>query len=465
MDSAWIGRRVSLNCGPLGFYQGIVKSIQLGESTITIRDVFQNGVSSTQAHVTLRSQDIKNIKVLKSTTECSNSHSSVKDELSKSVVTVTTTKKPPQTIRNNNNTSSNHRSFVADNLMARSINNNGSNNSSRYHNLRKSRDEECFGNNSFDMDEEFDFEKNLALFDKRMIFNELDEKLRSSPKTNNGDSSKYRNDENVLPSSPPQYRIIKTKNSTSEYVTDSGIMIPSINLENRIRLHESLDNFKISWEKIIELFSRATADIVLQTLGASHRLVPSNTHQIPTAVILCGRGKIGSYGLAIARLLCSHGVKTIVYVPYMYSDQPNFNSELKLYELFDQQCTLSTKDLPQEHSEIDVVINALESFDTSSEEKHQTWYKKACQWVNSKVDPRTPIVSIDPPPQQQRGPSFKHSSKITIVPGFLPFPFLDKEGGKLYMVNIGIPDLIFKNAGIKFSSPYGAKSAIQLYRK
>eukprot|EP00096_Caligus_rogercresseyi_P012881 TRINITY_DN5555_c0_g1_i1.p1 TRINITY_DN5555_c0_g1~~TRINITY_DN5555_c0_g1_i1.p1 ORF type:complete len:461 (-),score=127.11 TRINITY_DN5555_c0_g1_i1:223-1605(-) len=460
MDGTWIGKRVSLNCGPLGFYQGVVMSIQLDESTLTIAEVFQNGVSSSQPHVTLSSQDIKAIKVLKSSENeapCfkipkETNKASTDSSISKSVASLTGGKTP--------NRGSNRRRFVADNLLSRGSNSHPA--------IRRSRDEEAFGvNNGFDMNEEFDFEKNLALFDKRMIFSELDEKLRSSPKTNgNSDSTKYRNDENVLNSSPAVYRQIITKVAISEYVTDSGLIVPAISLENRHKIIQSLEGLKLSWDKIVELFARASTDILLQTLGASHRLNPSNSHQVPTAIVLCGRGRVGSFGLAIARLLISHGVKTLAYVPQSKSDHPQFNAELRLYKLFDHQMTSSTKDLPQEYSGIDIVINALESFDSHPDDRNQPWFKKALQWANTRVDPRTPLVVIDPPcPEQQLKGALKIPTKITIVPGLLPFSFHDKDSGKLYMVNIGIPEIIFKSAGIKFSSPYGAKSAIQLYRK
>ena len=46
MDS-YVGRRVSLDCGPMGFYQGtIVRASE--EGTITIRDAVHDGKPVTQ---------------------------------------------------------------------------------------------------------------------------------------------------------------------------------------------------------------------------------------------------------------------------------------------------------------------------------------------------------------------------------------------------------------------------------
>ena len=37
------------------------------------------------------------------------------------------------------------------------------------------------------------------------------------------------------------------------------------------------------------------------------------------------------------------------------------------------------------------------------------------------------------------------------------------QAGKLYLVNLGIPRNIYKEVGIKFSSPFGAKFVIPLH--
>ena len=43
---AYIGRRVSLDCGGLGFYQGTITKME--EGAITIRDAFHDGKAVTQ---------------------------------------------------------------------------------------------------------------------------------------------------------------------------------------------------------------------------------------------------------------------------------------------------------------------------------------------------------------------------------------------------------------------------------
>jgi hypothetical protein len=43
-----------------------------------------------------------------------------------------------------------------------------------------------------------------------------------------------------------------------------------------------------------------------------YRLAVTNAHQLPLAVVLCGTSQPGTLGLAAARQLASHGVRTQV---------------------------------------------------------------------------------------------------------------------------------------------------------
>ena len=83
------------------------------------------------------------------------------------------------------------------------------------------------------------------------------------------------------------------------------------------------------------MVGRAATELAIHLLGGQHRLNPSNMHQVtlasdwstlsilasdwstlqvPTAVFLCGTSSVSALGLAAARHLASHGVKTQVSV-------------------------------------------------------------------------------------------------------------------------------------------------------
>merc|ERR1712226_669455 len=106
---------------------------------------------------------------------------------------------------------------------------------------------------------------------------------------------KYKNDENVLESLPAQYRQIETGEAVvpGEYVADSGLVIPAISLDLRQRIDEQLKLKGISEERLTEVIARSTVELSIQLFGGSHRLNPTNTHQIPTVVILAGPNRAG----------------------------------------------------------------------------------------------------------------------------------------------------------------------------
>jgi len=134
---------------------------------------------------------------------------------------------------------------------------------------------------------EFDFEKNLAMFDKRAVFNEIERDLEqsgapSSSKPTCAMSSvtrsadaKYRCDENVLPTNKTTYRQIAVvgncDNVAREYVTDSGLVIPSVLPVLRAKLFELSDRIGFNSQRRIEMVGRSTAEMVLQLLGGGNR--------------------------------------------------------------------------------------------------------------------------------------------------------------------------------------------------
>ena len=54
MDVECIGKAVSMDCGGLGFYQGVIDSFNLEEQTITIKNAVQNGKTVDRPKLTIR---------------------------------------------------------------------------------------------------------------------------------------------------------------------------------------------------------------------------------------------------------------------------------------------------------------------------------------------------------------------------------------------------------------------------
>jgi enhancer of mRNA-decapping protein 3 len=149
------------------------------------------------------------------------------------------------------------------------------------------RENDCFSMpvDSFASDE-FDFEKNLAMFDKRAVFDEIERKLEQNSgvpsKQSNAANSvrpaevKYRCDENVLPTLKTTYRQITVSATggacvSREYVTDSGLVIPSVQPALRDRLFQLAEQSGYTSERRTEMIGRSAAEMVLQLLGGGSR--------------------------------------------------------------------------------------------------------------------------------------------------------------------------------------------------
>ena len=54
----WMGCRVSLDCGSLGYFQGVISRISYNDQTVTLEKPFQNGLACKFPEITINSTDI-----------------------------------------------------------------------------------------------------------------------------------------------------------------------------------------------------------------------------------------------------------------------------------------------------------------------------------------------------------------------------------------------------------------------
>lgn len=90
---------------------------------------------------------------------------------------------------------------------------------------------------------------------------------------------------------PTSTRQISIPKQEYEYFTDDGLIIPGLASELRNQIFAHADSLGLTWERHVEMFGRAAADMTLQLLGGARRLNPHNSHQFPTVVIICGPDK------------------------------------------------------------------------------------------------------------------------------------------------------------------------------
>lgn len=135
---------------------------------------------------------------------------------------------------------------------------------------KKWKDEACFGNSVESTVPDFDFEKNLALFNKEAVWKEINLQkpdvllqAQACKKT-----TKYRHDENVIATNPTALRqIVVPAPDSREFVSDDGLIIPSITQELRRQLFAAAEKRGLSQERQMELMGRAATEIALQLLG------------------------------------------------------------------------------------------------------------------------------------------------------------------------------------------------------
>lgn len=312
--------------------------------------------------------------------------------------------------------------------------------------------QDCFSAPVDSFLDEFDFEKNLALFDKKAVFEEIESTQPEFVKAVDKTASKYRCDENVLQSGPVVLQQIKVPNQSGQtYVTDSGLLVPSIDYDLRNHLFTAAEQCGFSVDRRLEMIGRSSSEMVLQLIGGSSRLNPQNGHQLPTIVVLCGPHIQGAQGLNCARHLVNHGVKTIVFLPNFIRMVQSVEQELKLFEMCGGKRYSNAQDIPT--CAVDMIVNCMDSHENSVLQE-QSWYQAHIKWA---TENRAQIFAIDPPMEN-----------VPIQPKWCLWPCLPLDlvnnSAQAYLCDLGLPKKVFKDVGITYKSPFSHKFIIPLHQ-
>ena len=200
MAEKFLGSFVSVDLGEVkGTYQGQVAKVDTSSQSLTLRNAWKNGLKCpTNEDVNILAADIVNLSVIPSPKD---------DKIKKS------------------NPRDSPRKFEAERPAAPETPTKGQ--------LRKNK----FGNyaagdtfsTDFNAEKDFDFETNLALFDKKAVMGEIQSGKQQGPTTGPGTRtvSNFRHDENVLTSLPPMYRQIQLPSpSVKEFLTGNVFLSP-----------------------------------------------------------------------------------------------------------------------------------------------------------------------------------------------------------------------------------------------
>ncbi|TKS69759.1 Enhancer of mRNA-decapping protein 3 LSM16 protein -like protein [Collichthys lucidus] len=438
MATDWLGSVVSINCGlTLGVYQGQVSSVDRASQTISLRQPYHNGVRCPVPEVTFSAMDIKELKFLdiQNTVDKPSSVQGAASEPS-SVPSGRQGQSNKITHPHVTSSSSSHSSTAPITILRRAptapANIRGATQATPKKNSVRNggaaapmrpKDDECFGDGTEeDLDTDFDFEGNLALFDKAAVFSQID-----------GTNS-------------------HSNRAQHHSTPDSGLVVPSVSYELHKRILAAAERWGLSPERRLETIGVCSSQMALTLLGGPNRLNPKNVHQRPTVVLLCGPHIQGAQGISCGRHLANHEVEVILFLPNFLKMQESVTSEVNLYSRTSSKQVANVKDLPT--SPVDLVINCLDCHENRLL-REQSWYKSAADWANQN---RAPVLSIDPAVSEQHQ---MVEAKWTLFLG-LPLP-LPKAESRVYLCDIGIPKLVFQEVGIRYHSPFGCKFVIPLH--
>ncbi|XP_070822536.1 enhancer of mRNA-decapping protein 3-like isoform X2 [Chaetodon trifascialis] len=474
MATDWLGSVVLINCGQmLGVYQGEVSSVDHASQTISLRQPYHNGTRCPVPEVTFSAMDIKELKFLDIQNTTNKPSADQRPAAEPSFIPpgrhgqservthphVTSNSSHPSTVpitvlRRAPAGSSNSKGVTQATAKKTSARNGGAGGSMRM------KDDECFGDGTDeDLDADFDFEGNLALFDKAAVFSQIDGTSRHSNRAQRHSTPgeqkplSYRHDENILEGKPVIYRQITVpQHGGKEYCTDSGLVVPSVPYELHKRLLAAAERWGLSLQRRLETIGVCSSQMALTLLGGPNRLTPKNVHQRPTVVLLCGPHIQGAQGISCGRHLANHEVEVILFLPNFLKMQESVTSEVNLYSRTSGKQVASVKDLPA--SPVDLVINCLDCHENRLL-REQSWYKSAADWANQN---RAPVLSMDPAVSEQHQTV---KAKWTLSLG-LPLPLAEAES-RVYLCDIGIPKMVFQEVGICYHSPFGCKFVIPLH--
>ncbi|KAI9357465.1 YjeF N-terminal domain-containing protein [Pilaira anomala] len=391
------------------------------------------------------------------------------------------------------------------------INNNNNNN-----NNRRTMDGWAGEDVNIFIEEEFDFQKNLDMFDKAKVFAEIREADDTAPEellvTLNRLPPKKNQinllpTENVLdmeptaynhhhqhPSHPPDYhqeddfgdesdtesqtpdeyarrRRKSSKQTTmitqrpTKIFTVSKVLCPPVSPLQMAHVEHECTKASTSFDALaIENSGRGTALLILQLLNQMDVVSPS-------IIILVGNNKNGAIGLVTARHLMNHGCLVTACIT---AHEQNLSDPIIKYEIMARRCGVITLYHTDDLGESDLIVDAILGIDDKLIDIQEEYtFDSVCNSIDWANNQPKPTLSIDFPSGVDASTGVPHHPDHMIYPKWTICLGAPKSGckseqvtGDLYLVDIGIPRLCWERVGMKGSTiPWGADFLVALEYK
>eukprot|EP00795_Rhopilema_esculentum_P013154 gene13154-3947_t len=433
MDAfSFIGNIIEFECGEDNIYIGSVLDIDAQKQEISINNVSLNGTKLDVASLKIKAEDINNLTILSQTP---------KEEKA----LIPDIEQKPRSIEKKEKKEERFKSSQEQIPQMKK-------NQIRVEkkgNKKQKQGNQALMNKAEKYTTEFDFEGNLALFDKEAEFNELKENILQG--ITKSVVRNYKGNENILESEPVSLRQIKipVEHVGKEYATDSGFIVPAISSELRDKLFTKAERAGLSAMQRTENAGVCTCKMALQLLGGERRICPKNAHQAPEIVLLAGPNLSGLQGICAARHLANHTATVTLFVPEVNS---LLQSEIELFKKTNGVIintvqvyigfrfgsnALIYQELPS--LPVDLVIDALTCVDNN--DTQYDWLPIVIGWANHN---KAPVLALDPCIRTAKQDSIVIKWSIALA-----LPLIgSSKCGRLYLVDVGIPSGIFKDVGI-----------------
>lgn len=298
------------------------------------------------------------------------------------------------------------------------------------------------------MSTDFDFQSSNKLFKKEAIFDEWRQQDGVLPKQNqqNNMEPKLKPTEMVIESSAP------TPGHTFEgdFVTDDKVPVVGLALSRRIALFKRAISGGLSYSHVVSVAGMSISQMVIQVLGGSCRVNLGNHNKPPVVAVLVSSGDSGKVALTAALHLSQHGLNVKVVI---MATPKGCDGLINI--LTKSKCVVSggLQGLP---NVIDIILEGTQDRNTML--NWPDWLNAVVEWTDQCT---APILAIDPqhPTQMPQTPT---SPKWTCALGA---PLLAQgTAGRLFLVDIGLFSLAFKEENIPYRSPFFDKFIIPIHR-
>lgn len=294
---------------------------------------------------------------------------------------------------------------------------------------------------------EFDFAGNLALFDKKKVFDEIrqndtvDQNQRLV--AHNRASNNYAHNEMVLQPDKPK---TAAKNASVDGLLSPFGPVPLASPLQLVQLEQRFLEEGRSADALVELAARGVCEVAIKALGVS-RFHPTNHNSMPFVVVVAGPNRSGLRALAAGRLLAARRVQVLLLIVGTPPD--SWKNQLRAFAASGASTVASKSDLERtvknNPAPPELIIDGLQGFEVSLADLYDRADLELAQWVVDWANgQRAPILAVDVP----SGDKVQMDARWIACCGF-PVHAVAYTSAKKFVVDLGVAPAALNAAGMR----------------